>query len=272
MPEGPEIRREADALAKVLRGQRLLGLYFEPDRLAHFREQLLDRQIVAVDTRGKAMLTRFDNDLTLYSHNQLYGRWYTKPPGQEPATRRTLRVALHTAAGSAFLYSATDVHVYTDADLAAHPFLARLGPDVLDPALDAKAVAKRLQSAPFARRAIGGLYLDQGFMAGIGNYLRSEILFFAGLAPARRPVDMTRAEVNALARATLSVSQRAYAARGITNPAPRVAALKSQGLRYSDFRFAVFGRAAEPCYDCGTPIARITVTTRRLYHCPRCQR
>lgn len=271
MPEGPEIRREADALAKVLQGQRLLGLYLEPERLAHFRDRLLDRQILAVDTRGKAMLTRFDNELTLYSHNQLYGRWYTKPPGQEPATRRTLRVALHTAAGSAFLYSATDVHVYTDADLAAHPFLARLGPDVLDPALDAKAVAKRLSSPPFAKRALGGLYLDQGFMAGIGNYLRSEILFFAGLAPTRRPADLTRAELNRLARATLDVSQRAYAARGITNPAPRVARLKSQGLRYSDFRFAVFDRAAEPCFDCGTPVARITVTTRRLYFCPRCQ-
>ncbi len=272
MPEGPEIRREADALAKVLVGQRVLGLYFEPPRLAHYRDQLLDRQVLAVDTRGKAMLTRFDNDLTLYSHNQLYGRWYVKPSGQEPSTRRTLRVALHTAAGSAFLYSATDVHVYTDADLGAHPFLGKLGPDVLNPVLDAKAVAARLMSAPFAKRALGGLYLDQGFMAGIGNYLRSEILFFAGLAPSRRPVDLTRAELNALARATLAVSQRAYAARGITNPAPRVAALKSQGLRYSDFRFAVFGRAAEPCFDCGTAIERTTVTTRRLYYCPNCQR
>jgi endonuclease-8 len=115
------------------------------------------------------------------------------------------------------------------------------------------------------------LYLDQGFIAGIGNYLRSEILFFAGLRPERRPVDLAALELRRLAVATLEVSQRAYAARGITNPAPRVAALKAEGRRYSAFRFAVFDRAAEPCFDCGTAIERITVTTRRLYFCAGCQ-
>ena len=57
MPEGPEIRREADALAAVLVGQPLLGLYFEPARLQRFRDLLLDQRIVAVDTHGKAPRT-----------------------------------------------------------------------------------------------------------------------------------------------------------------------------------------------------------------------
>jgi len=271
MPEGPEIRREADAIAKVLLNQRLLDVYVEPARLSDYPSQLIDRTVVAVQTHGKALLTRFDNDLTLYSHNQLYGRWYVKPPGQSPKTNRTLRVGLFTALGCALLYSATDVHVYTDADLATHPFLRKLGPDVLDARLTWQGVAARLKSAPFCKRALGGLYLDQGFIAGIGNYLRSEILFFAGLRPERRPVDLQELELRRLAVATLEVSQRAYAARGITNPAPRVAALKAEGRRYSAFRFAVFDRAAEPCFDCGTAIERITVTTRRLYFCAGCQ-
>ncbi|MCC6706705.1 MAG: hypothetical protein IT492_03995 [Gammaproteobacteria bacterium] len=42
----------------------------------------------------------------------------------------------------------------------------------------------------FRRRSVAALYLDQGFLAGIGNYLRSEILFFAGVSPQARPMDL----------------------------------------------------------------------------------
>ena len=48
MPEGPEIRREADAIAKVLLNQRLLDVYVEPARLSDYPSQLIDRTVVAV--------------------------------------------------------------------------------------------------------------------------------------------------------------------------------------------------------------------------------
>ena len=272
MPEGPEIRREADAIAGVLLGQPLREVYFEPARLRKEGKRLAGCLVTAVDTHGKALLTRFDNGLTLYSHNQLYGRWYVRKPGEAPRTNRTLRVALHTALGSALLYSATEVHLLDDAGVAAHPFLRKLGPDVLDPALGWRDVAARLLSPPFSGRALGGLYLDQGFIAGIGNYLRSEMLCFAGLRHEHRPQDLARRDVNRLARATLEVARRAYEARGVTVEAGLAKTLKSRGLRYSQFRFAVFDRAGEPCRACGDLVRRVTVTTRRLYFCPTCQR
>lgn len=272
MPEGPEIRREADAIAGVLVGQPLTDVFFEPARLKRGGKLLVGCRVLGIDTHGKALLTRFDNGLTLYSHNQLYGRWYVRKPGEAPRTNRTLRVGLHTSLGSALLYSATEVHLLDEAGLAAHPFLRKLGPDVLDPALGWRDVASRLLSPAFAGRALGGLYLDQGFIAGIGNYLRSEMLFFAGLRHEHRPRDLPRRDVNRLARATLEVARRAYAARGVTVEAGLAQALKSRGLRYSEFRFAVFDRAGDPCRACGDVVRRVTVTTRRLYFCPSCQR
>ena len=271
MPEGPEIRREADAIARVLVGQPLLDVFFEPARLRRERSHLRGCVVIAVDTHGKALLTRFDNGLTLYSHNQLYGRWYVRPPGETPRTNRTLRVGLHTALGSALLYSATDVHLLDEPTLAAHPFLRKLGPDVLSAGLTWREVAARLASPPFSARALGGLYLDQAFMAGIGNYLRSEILYFAGLRHTHRPQDLAKRDLNRLARATLEVTRRAYEARGVTVEAGLAKTLKSRGLRYSEFRFAVFDRAGEPCRTCGDVISKVSVTTRRLYFCPTCQ-
>ncbi len=176
MPEGPEIRRAADRIARVLVNQPVVAAEFGLPGLRRFEKRLEGAKVTAVDTRGKAMLTRFDNALTLYSHNQLYGRWYTVRARRLPKTGRQLRVALHTATHSALLYSASDIAVLTDRQLQQHPFLSRIGPDILSQDLTVEDIVERLNDSRFRNRALGSLYLDQAFLAGNGNYLRSEIL------------------------------------------------------------------------------------------------
>src|SRR5690606_34342740 len=137
-----------------------------------------------------------------------------------------------------------DVAMWRSDELHRHPFLARLGPDVLDSALDETAVEARLRDPRFRGRALGGLLLDQGFLAGMGNYLRSEVLFAAGLLPQRRPRDLDDAQRRALARELLAIPRHSYATRGI-EPA--------RGMRgdyladtAEGFRFRVFDREGEP--------------------------
>src|SRR5690606_8565377 len=140
---------------------------------------------------------------------------------------------------------------------------------VLDPGVDAGAVAARLQSAAFRGRALGSLLLDQGFLAGMGNYLRSEVLFAAGLAPARRPKELDSAALSRLAQALLDIPRLSYATRGIA-PAER---MRDDYLTDTPdaFRFQVFGRDGQPCPACGAPIARMSAGARRLYLCRSCQ-
>ena len=263
MPEGPEIRRAADRVADVLVGRQIEQASFAFPELAPFEERLRGSMVKAVDTRGKAMLTRFDNDLTLYSHNQLYGRWFTVRRGELPDTRRSLRVALHTHSHSALLYSASEISVLTPGQVQAHPFLSRLGPDVLDEGLGADDITQRLDQKRFMRRSLAALYLDQSFLAGLGNYLRSEILHGADLHPALRPVDLEPQEKNRLARETIRMCRRSYRTGGKTlTPGP--------GRKKAD-RFWVFARASKPCYACRARIQREDFSGRRLYFCPVCQ-
>jgi endonuclease-8 len=217
------------------------------------------------------MLTHFDNDLTLYSHNQLYGRWVVRRRGDLPATNRSLRVGLHTAEYSAILYSASEIEILERRLLEEHPFLRKLGPDVLNPALEWRDIASRLQEPSFSGRSLASLYLDQGFLAGVGNYMRSEILHEAGLSPFVRAKAINRGECGRLGRATCLISARAYQAAGVTNPPGRVRSLKRMGLTHSDYRFAVFAREGLPCYNCQEKIVRVEVSARRLYYCPKCQ-
>lgn len=271
MPEGPEIRRAADRVARALVGQVVEDARLHLPSLAQRAGRLVGRTVTAVDTRGKAMLTRFDNGLTLYSHNQLYGRWYVMRRPRMPRTQRQLRVELHTATHSALLYSASDIDILTRGQLERHPFLCRLGPDVMDPELSADQLVARLASEDFARRRTGSLFLDQAFLAGIGNYLRSEILFVSGIHPARRPADLDAGERERLARNALRIARRSYRTRGVTVPPSLEKPLKARNWSFGERRFHVFDRDGDRCHLCGDTIERTTVGGRNLFLCPRCQ-
>lgn len=271
MPEGPEIRRAADRIARVLVDKEIEECFIAFPDLQAYESRLTGCRVTAVDTRGKAMLTRFDNGLSLYSHNQLYGRWYTNRRNTRPRTKRSLRVALHTGTHSARLYSASEVDVLTAKEERQHPFLRKLGPDILDKTLDAPQIVARLGDERFRRRALGGLYLDQGFLAGVGNYLRSEILFTAGLHPAWRPVDLTDEEKKQLARETLKISRRAYKKRGVTVSDDLALEGKARGTGFEQYRFWVFGREDAACHVCGSEVVRTSVSSRGLFFCPACQ-
>lgn len=217
------------------------------------------------------MLTRFDNGLTLYSHNQLYGRWYIRRRPGLPKTNRQLRVALHTQTHSALLYSASDIELLDEAGLSSHAFLSRIGPDIMDPSLTAANVASRLIDSRFRNRSLAALYLDQSFLAGLGNYLRSEILWQARLHPAVRPAALERNSRLRLARNTLRIPRHSYDTGGLTVPVSLARELEERGERYGHRRFYVFGREKLPCRRCGTAIARTLAGSRNLFLCSVCQ-
>lgn len=270
MPEGPEIQRAADRLRRAIVDTPLRSVEFGLPGLRVHEAALSASRVRAIETRGKALLTHFDCGLSVYSHNQLYGVWRVAKPGAMPVTTRSLRFAVHGERRSILLYSASDIAVLDAAGVAAHPFLARLGPDVLDPSLTPEQVLQRLQDPRFARRRLTGLLLDQGFFAGIGNYLRSEIAYVARIDPRQRPVDLHERARAGLAAAILSVCRQAYLHRGVTNAPDRAAALKARGWGYEARRFHVFGRDGLPCHECATQIERHD-DGRRWYRCPCCQ-
>lgn len=261
MPEGPEIRRAADRLEEAIIGKPLTDVWFAFPQLKTYENALIGETVTAIETRGKALLTHFSNGLTLYSHNQLYGVWRVVKTGSEPQTQRVLRVRLGCANQTILLYSASDIEMHNSDTLAAHPFLQRIGPDVLDMTLSEEEVRERLLSPRFRRRQFSGLLLDQAFLAGLGNYLRVEILWEAALAPQHRAQDLTAAQLQRLAQALLAIPRHSYRMRGTMKSAHHGAA----------FSFKVFHRAGKPCERCGGTIEKTTLSSRPFYWCPGCQ-
>lgn len=272
MPEGPEIRIAADKIQRAIRPHPTTEVFFAFEHLKPFESELAGCRVTEVETRGKAMLTHFDNGLSVYTHNQLYGEWMVRKAYDLPETNRQLRFAIHNAKKSALLYSASDIQILSGpSEIESHPFLSKLGPDVLSKGLQPETLQTALKSKKHHRRRLSTLYLDQHFLAGIGNYLRSEILFVARLHPSLRPTDCSDEQLLALAKASIEVAYQSYKYRGVTNDLDLANRLKAAGASYRDYRYWVFGRTHKPCYICGTPIVKEMVSSRRIYYCPTCQ-
>ena len=271
MPEGPEIRLAADKIAEAIVGKPTTEVFFEFPQLKPFEARLTGRTVTGIETYGKAMLTRFENDLNIYSHNQLYGIWMVRKAYDWPQTKRSLRLAIHNAEYSALLYSASDIEVLEDWEVPEHRFIRKIGPDLLDPAVTIDLVAARYMDDRFKRRRLATILLDQGFLAGIGNYLRSEILYVAGVHPKMRAIDCSAEQIRKLAEASFMLTRQSYQTKGITNDLSLVETLKAEGLTRAEYRHFVFNRADRPCYGCGRPIVKEMHGSRRLYLCPNCQ-
>ncbi|ELY2037337.1 endonuclease VIII [Enterobacter hormaechei] len=262
MPEGPEIRRAADSLEAAIKGKPLTHVWFAFPQLKPFETELVGQTVTHIETRGKALLTHFSHNLTLYSHNQLYGVWRVVEADEQPQTTRVLRVRLQTADKAILLYSASDIEMLTPEQLLTHPFLQRVGPDVLDMRLTASDVKARLLSPTFRNRQFSGLLLDQAFLAGLGNYLRVEILWEVGLAPQRKASQLSDEQLEALSHALLDIPRLSYNTRGMVDENKHHGAL---------FRFKVFHRAGKKCERCGGVIEKATISSRPFYWCPGCQ-
>ena len=271
MPEGPEIRRAADRISKKIVGKEIhsVNLIYPP--IVEFQDILRQSQIESITTRGKAMLTRFDCGLSMYSHNQLYGRWTVNRRSTEMKWNRSLRVEFLTDKFAVRLWSATDVEIIPTSEEESHPFIAKLGPDILDDSCTPSLIYDRLKSKKFSNRNASSLMLDQSFIAGIGNYLRSEILHQAGIHPSAKPRLLSDAKIQSWAKATKFLSELSYDSGGFTVSEKVALAGKQRGEPRRAYRHSAFCRNDLPCHYCGTEIVRIRVANRRLDFCPECQ-
>ncbi len=270
MPEGPETHYIADRLRQLLVDEPLTEIRFSLPELKKFEKSLKGHSITEVEARGKALLTGFDNGLTLYTHSQLLGYWDFQDKTPPDTPQGSPRAYLATGSASAALHIAPKVEMWKTTKIDAHPFLAKLGPDILDPEVTADDFAARVRNPPFSRRKLAVLLLQQEFAAGMGNYLRSEVLYEARLSPLRTGISLNAKEAQALADALLAVARRSY--RSKFKGALPTSSKDYLAQTAKTFRFKVFEREGDACPTCGGKIVMERLASRRLYWCPHCQR
>ncbi len=268
MPEGDTIYRIADVLRRHLLGSQITRAYAQArPGLRHVPDlgKLTGSMVVSVEARGKHLLIGFDNGLTLRTHLRMRGAWHRYRAGdrwRRPASQAS--AVLETATSVAVCFDAPEVELMTDADIARHPQLSALGPDLLSRSFEPDEAVRRLSSA--SQREIGETLLDQRLMAGVGNVYKSEICFQEGVDPWRPMSSLDEAAVAGLV-------SRAHRLLG-TNVGGGARVTTGERRAGRGRALWVYGRAGQPCRRCGTLIEgrRQGEQARMTYWCPRCQR
>ena len=106
-------------------------------------------------------------------------------------------------------------------------------------------------------RRLHSMLRDQRVIAGIGRAWANEILHHAKLSPYALTHDLAPEEIMRLAEA---IDQELV--RGLE--------LRERGA--NDKRtYRVHDKLGQPCYVCGTPLARVDFEEHTIYYCPDCQ-
>ena len=271
MPEGPEIRRVGDSISRVLVGKEIIESYFYYERIKDMEEIVRNKNIKEITTRGKALLIRFKNDWTMYSHNQLYGKWTVNLNSTKIESKRALRVVFKTKKHTVRLWSATDIDLLPTSKENEHLFLKKIGPDVLNELCSVQLIEERLTSKNFHKKKASTLMLDQTVLSGLGNYLRSEILFDAKIHPDDRPFDLDKERITQWAKSIKNISLLAYKTGGFTVSKAIADRNKANGEPKKSYRHAVFMRHQYECLNCMSLIERKWYGKRKLDYCPKCQ-
>ncbi|MFE8009752.1 Fpg/Nei family DNA glycosylase [Streptomyces sp. NPDC057418] len=263
MPEGDTVLQTARRLDAALAGHVLTRSDLRVPRFA--TADLTGRTVLDVTARGKHLLTRIEDGLTLHSHLRMDGAWRVYRPGERwrggPAhqIRAVLSNAEHTAVG----YRLPVLELLRTQD--EERVVGHLGPDLLGPGWDPDTALRNLLAEP--ARPLGEALLDQRNLAGIGNVYKCELCFLARVTPWLPVGELPQPLATRLVGTAkqLLEANRDRPARTTTGP---TAAYGRGGARE---RLFVYGRARRPCLRCRTPIRSSDQDDRPTYWCPRCQ-
>ncbi|MBD5807201.1 DNA-formamidopyrimidine glycosylase [Limosilactobacillus walteri] len=272
MPELPEVETVRRGLMKIAAGRKInaIDVYYGKtitNDVEEFRQALIGQTIEKVDRRGKYLLFRFTNNLTMVSHLRMEGKYYNQPVGSS--------VDKHTHV--VFEFTDGTELCYQDTRKFGRMTLVRTGQEMTVGGL--KTIGPEPTAATFtldffknelrkSRGKIKPFLLNQRHVAGLGNIYVDEVLWMTGINPEQPANTLTDEEVAALRKNIISELATAIKYKGTTVHS-FTNAFGNAGA-FQD-RLNAYGHAGEECPRCGTKLVKIKVAERGTTFCPHCQ-
>lgn len=156
--------------------------------------------------------------------------------------------------------------IYSTDDPLEHPLLAGLGPEPFDDNFQGELL---YQLSRGKKQAVKTFIMDQKIVVGVGNIYANEVLFRAGIHPARAAGRISRQRYERLVTAIKEVLTAAIASGGTT-----ISDFSRSDGRPGYFRqeLLVYGRGSQPCFACGRIIRTCRLGQRSTFLCAFCQR
>jgi formamidopyrimidine-DNA glycosylase len=281
VPELPEVETVRRQLRRVMEGARIEHVETRRADLRSpfpfdFIPRLTGQRVKSLRRRAKYLLADLESGDTLLMHLGMSGSFRVVKGRKDEVQggfyfeRSRLEAHDHVlftmSSGATVIFNDPRrfglMTVIAAGAIVSDPALKALGPEPLDRAFNAAALAQALKSKKTSLKAA---LLDQRVVAGLGNIYVCEALHLAGLSPKRRastlvtPSGAPRPAAEALVDAIRLVLRSAIANRHRPG---------------GDDRFRVYDREGQRCPRRGCPgtIRRIIQMGRSTFFCPVCQR
>ncbi len=282
MPELPEVETIKRGLEKCIVGKKISKVHILCEKSFRGKPELIEGQeIIGIDRRGKALLIRLRNKLTVMVHLRMTGqmihdgleRFAAGHPDEsfhEEMPGRFTRIYADLDDGTHLYFN--DMRkfgfwaVMDELDLATDKFLNSLGAEPWDmKSEDFWAMLQRHQNSP-----IKAVILDQHNIAGVGNIYADEGCFYAGILPWRKCSDLKREEADKLLEGLGAVMRASIDSGGSTMKDY----VKADGTRgnYLEKFAQVFRREGQECPRCGGEILKTRTAGRGTHYCKGCQK
>ncbi len=275
MPELPEVETTLRGIRPHLEGRRIARLIVREARLRQpippeTAERVAGQTCHSLARRGKYLLLGLDQG-SLLVHLGMSGSLRLVPADSPP--KRHDHVDLVLSDGNCLRFHDPrrfGLLLWTpdppELAITRHPLLRDLGPEPLAPGFDGAHLHRLSRTR---RVAVKSFLMDAAVVVGVGNIYASESLFLAGIHPARPCHRISLARYRRLAEVVREVLQASITQGGTTL---RDFVREDGNPGYFARSLRVYGRAAEPCPVCGTPLRQTRIGQRSSFYCPRCQR
>jgi len=243
MPEGPEVRIVTDSLAKSIAGMTIVSIEMLSGRyVRHGAPEGLDdfssafpATVNSVACKGKFIYFKVGNWF-IWNTLGMTGGWSRGP-------QKHSRVRFTFSDGSTLHFNdarnfGTLKFVRGEEEL--HKKLQSLGPDMLAEDVKDDIFEQRLGNL---KGTIAEGLMNQSVVCGVGNYLKSESLYFAQISPHRLCKDLSPAELKRLNETVKKVIRASYATGGAT--IYTFQNFEGQKGEYTR-RFAVYNQVKDP--------------------------
>jgi formamidopyrimidine-DNA glycosylase len=283
MPELPEVETVRRGLEPAMTGHVIAHADIRRPDLrwpfpAGMAARLTGQRVLQLRRRSKYILADLSSSETLLIHLGMSGRMLisgatpgafhheVKSPEKHDHVILTMDDGVRVTFNDARRFGAMDLVATAAAD--QHPLLAALGPEPLGNAFSEDYLVARLKGRD---TPIKSALLDQKIVAGLGNIYVCEVLFRAGIHPARKAGRISAVRAAGLVPIIRQVLTEAIDAGGSSLRDYR----QTDGeLGYFQHRFSVYDREKAPCLTpgCTGTIARIVQSGRSSFFCSHCQR
>jgi len=269
MPEGPEVAIVVDQISRFVEGRSITKVQYASGRYSREKKPFGDEDlksslpamIEAVRAKGKFIYFLLEDAPYIFNTLGMTGNWSIVKDGEEFPKHGHARFTLDNNTTLVFCDMRNfGTLKYVSESKALQKKLDSLGWDPLRQSV--------LQSKKFITKAklrqtkktIAEVLMNQSYFAGVGNYIKAEVLYMSKISPNRPVYDVSDKEWELLCKIICDVMSSSYKYRGTT-----IKNYRSPNGNEGSFQFKlkVYGKKEDPE---GNKVIKETTKDKRTTH------